>query len=85
MVGPGTGIAPFRSFWQQRQIDMRMAKDLGRNNFGDMTLVFGCRKSTLDDLYRVETAEAASEGALSEVLTALSREQGKPKVRYNTL
>ncbi|XP_033628503.1 nitric oxide synthase, brain-like [Asterias rubens] len=79
MVGPGTGIAPFRSFWQQRQIDMRMAKDLGRNNFGDMTLVFGCRKSTLDDLYRVETAEAASEGALSEVLTALSREQGKPK------
>ncbi|XP_022086266.1 nitric oxide synthase, brain-like isoform X2 [Acanthaster planci] len=79
MVGPGTGIAPFRSFWQQRQIDMRMAKDVGRDNFGAMTLVFGCRQSTLDDLYRSETSEVVKEGALKEVLTALSREKGKPK------
>ncbi|XP_038059438.1 nitric oxide synthase, brain-like isoform X2 [Patiria miniata] len=79
MVGPGTGIAPFRSFWQQRQIDMRMAKDVGRNSFGDMTLVFGCRQSNLDDLYKSETSEGVKEGALKEVLTALSREKGKPK------
>eukprot|EP00058_Branchiostoma_floridae_P023238 XP_002608728.1 hypothetical protein BRAFLDRAFT_120590 [Branchiostoma floridae] len=85
MVGPGTGIAPLRSFWQQRQMEIKS----GRNH-GDMTLVFGCRQSQIDHIYKDETAHAKSDGALTDIYTAYSREPGTPKtyvqhVLYNQL
>ncbi|NXB58269.1 NOS3 protein, partial [Struthidea cinerea] len=46
---------------------------------GPMVLVFGCRSSTLDHIYREEMEEAREQGALSQVLTAFSREPGTPK------
>ncbi|NWI07002.1 NOS3 protein, partial [Tichodroma muraria] len=46
---------------------------------GPMVLVFGCRSSTLDHIYREEMEEAREQGALSQVLTAFSREPGSPK------
>uniref|UniRef100_A0A8B9P5I4 Nitric oxide synthase 3 n=1 Tax=Apteryx owenii TaxID=8824 RepID=A0A8B9P5I4_APTOW len=46
---------------------------------GSMVLVFGCRSSALDHIYRREMEEAQERGALSQVLTAFSREPDTPK------
>uniref|UniRef100_A0A8B9EZF1 Nitric oxide synthase 3 n=1 Tax=Amazona collaria TaxID=241587 RepID=A0A8B9EZF1_9PSIT len=75
LVGPGTGIAPFRSFWQQRLHHLQTEG----GPLGSMVLVFGCRSSALDHIYRQEMQEAQELGALSQVLTAFSREPGTPK------
>uniref|UniRef100_A0A8C4UW58 Nitric oxide synthase 3 n=1 Tax=Falco tinnunculus TaxID=100819 RepID=A0A8C4UW58_FALTI len=75
LVGPGTGVAPFRSFWQHRLHHLRA----GGGPLGSMVLVFGCRSSALDHIYRQEMQEAQEQGALSQVLTAFSRELGTPK------
>ncbi|KAK3576127.1 hypothetical protein CHS0354_043096 [Potamilus streckersoni] len=85
MVGPGTGIAPFRSFWQQRKIDMEMStvphkQDKSLSGWGSMYLYFGCRRSQVDDIYRDELQTAKEEGVLTNVYTALSREPDKPKM-----
>ncbi|KAK3750619.1 hypothetical protein QZH41_003100 [Actinostola sp. cb2023] len=82
MVGPGTGIAPFRSFWQQRQHDIaNKSPPLG--DWGNMVLYFGCRSSIQDDIYQDETAQAVKANALTRVRTALSREPDQPKVSIN--
>ncbi|XP_016046155.1 nitric oxide synthase 1 [Erinaceus europaeus] len=75
LVGPGTGIAPFRSFWQQRQFDIQH-KGL---NPCPMVLVFGCRQSKIDHIYREETLQAKNKGVFRELYTAYSREPDKPK------
>ncbi|XP_066268552.1 nitric oxide synthase 1-like [Branchiostoma lanceolatum] len=89
MVGPGTGIAPLRSFWQQRQMEIKSGNGQGGNH-GDMTLVFGCRQSQVDHIYKDETAQAKTDGALTDIYTAYSRESDTPKtyvqhVLYNQL
>uniref|UniRef100_A0A6I8PS58 Nitric oxide synthase n=1 Tax=Ornithorhynchus anatinus TaxID=9258 RepID=A0A6I8PS58_ORNAN len=75
LIGPGTGIAPFRSFWQQRLFD----KETKGTLTGRMTLVFGCRSHT-DHLYREEAQEMKKKGVLREVYTAYSRQPGQPTV-----
>uniref|UniRef100_A0A8B9JGV2 Nitric oxide synthase n=1 Tax=Astyanax mexicanus TaxID=7994 RepID=A0A8B9JGV2_ASTMX len=75
LVGPGTGIAPFRSFWQQRLYDLE--------NKGikacPMILVFGCRQSQMDHIYKEETIQAKNKEVFKELYTAYSREPGRPK------
>nr|XP_014337684.1 PREDICTED: LOW QUALITY PROTEIN: nitric oxide synthase, endothelial [Bos mutus] len=75
LVGPGTGIAPFRGFWQERLHDIE-SKGL---HPAPMTLVFGCRCSQLDHLYRDEVQDAQERGVFGRVLTAFSREPDSPK------
>ncbi|XP_027824803.1 nitric oxide synthase 3 isoform X1 [Ovis aries] len=75
LVGPGTGIAPFRGFWQERLHDIE-SKGLQP---APMTLVFGCRCSQLDHLYRDEVQDAQERGVFGRVLTAFSREPDSPK------
>uniref|UniRef100_A0A8B9Q4P0 Nitric oxide synthase, inducible n=1 Tax=Apteryx owenii TaxID=8824 RepID=A0A8B9Q4P0_APTOW len=76
LVGPGTGIAPFRSFWQQRLYDLEKKGIKG----GDMTLLFGCRQPDMDHIYKEEMEEMKRKGVLKEVYTAYSRQPGQPKV-----
>uniref|UniRef100_A0A8C1ZGJ5 Nitric oxide synthase, inducible n=1 Tax=Cyprinus carpio TaxID=7962 RepID=A0A8C1ZGJ5_CYPCA len=73
LVGVGSGIAPFRSFWQQQFHDMKKTGN-------PVTLVFGCRGSDTDHLYKEETLDMRDNGTLSSITTAYSRQTGQPKV-----
>jgi sulfite reductase (NADPH) flavoprotein alpha-component len=66
MVGPGTGIAPFRAFLHER----RATGATGRN-----WLFFGERSSSTDFLYRDELELMHAEGHLTRLDTAFSRDQ----------
>ncbi|XP_060528614.1 nitric oxide synthase isoform X2 [Cylas formicarius] len=68
LVGPGTGIAPFRAFWQHRYAQLK-----SKPNPGKMWLFFGCRTKEMD-LYKEEKQEMVQEGILERVFLALSRE-----------
>ncbi|XP_049785916.1 nitric oxide synthase, salivary gland-like [Schistocerca cancellata] len=83
MVGPGTGIAPFRGFWQQRMAELQ-ASQKGPENFGKMWLFFGCRHRSLD-LYREEKTRLVEDGVLDKVYLALSREANVPKTYVQDL
>ncbi|KFM79120.1 Nitric oxide synthase, inducible, partial [Stegodyphus mimosarum] len=83
MVGAGSGIAPFRSFWQERDAMIKKQQSENRSSkqcFGAMYLFFGCRQSTVDNLYSEELATLVQEGVITGVFTAFSREPGLPKV-----
>ncbi|XP_060064662.1 nitric oxide synthase 1-like [Ylistrum balloti] len=83
MIGPGTGIAPFRSFWQQRKIDRDMLPEPThgeKKGWGESFLYFGCRQNDIDHIYKSELTQAETDKSLTRVYTALSREPGVPKV-----
>jgi len=83
MVGAGTGIAPFRSFWQERKIDMDMMQTpngYNGNAWGEMFLYFGCRQQNVDELYRNEIDQLVSDKVIKEFYSVYSREPNKPKV-----
>lgn len=46
-----------------------------------MILVFGCRQSEVDHIYKEETIQAKNKEVFKELYTAYSREPGKPKVQ----
>ncbi|XP_061395304.1 NADPH--cytochrome P450 reductase [Musca vetustissima] len=69
MVGPGTGLAPFRGFIQERQ----HLRDGGKV-VGDTILYFGCRKKDEDFIYREELEQYVQNGTLT-LKTAFSRDQ----------
>ncbi|CAG9096154.1 unnamed protein product [Plutella xylostella] len=74
LVGPGTGVAPFRGFWHHRR---ELLKE-DQANPGAMWLIFGCRNQGLN-LYEEEKAEALKNGVLTKSMVALSREDGVEK------
>ncbi|KAK9297866.1 hypothetical protein QLX08_008617 [Tetragonisca angustula] len=81
LVGPGTGIAPFRGFWYHRLAEMKQRPDL---KYGKVWLFFGCRQRNLD-LYRQEKEEMVKAGVLDKVFLALSREPGLKKTYVQDL
>jgi len=66
MVGPGTGIAPFRAFVQER-----VAIEASGRNW----LFFGDQHRATDFLYEEEWAQYLAQGRLSRLDTAFSRDQ----------
>ncbi|XP_022234795.1 NADPH--cytochrome P450 reductase [Drosophila obscura] len=71
MVGPGTGLAPFRGFIQERQF----LRDEGKT-VGESVLYFGCRKRSEDYIYESELEEWVKKGTLN-LKAAFSRDSGK--------
>lgn len=85
MVGTGTGIAPFRSFWLERKADkIRYKTPNGANGnvWGDMVLYFGCRSSHSDDLYSDEIKPLVKSAVINQYYVAYSREPNMPKVYF---
>ncbi|XP_067140419.1 nitric oxide synthase, salivary gland-like [Centruroides vittatus] len=76
MVGPGTGIAPFRSFWQQRNSEKERAP--ATEKFGSMILFAGYRHPDVE-LYSNEIKLMKEIGVLKDVFTAYSRLPKQPK------
>lgn len=72
MVGPGTGVAPFRGFLQARAVMKQRGLPLS-----DAHLFFGCRNDS-DFIYRQELEQYEREGIV-KLHTAFSRADGKPK------
>ncbi|WP_206483232.1 assimilatory sulfite reductase (NADPH) flavoprotein subunit [Thalassotalea sp. G2M2-11] len=68
MIGPGTGIAPFRAFLQERE-----ATDAQ----GDNWLFFGDQTFTQDFLYQVEWQGYLKSGLLTKIDLAFSRDQAE--------
>ncbi|EMC91869.1 hypothetical protein BAUCODRAFT_28100 [Baudoinia panamericana UAMH 10762] len=70
MVGPGTGVAPFRGFVQERAQQAKNGENVGKT-----ILFFGCRNSRDDFLYADEWKQYAEDmGDKFELVTAFSRE-----------
>jgi sulfite reductase (NADPH) flavoprotein alpha-component len=66
MIGPGTGVAPFRAFLQER----RAVGARGRN-----WLFFGAQRRSYDYLYEGELEAWRRDGHLTRLDTAFSRDQ----------
>jgi sulfite reductase (NADPH) flavoprotein alpha-component len=66
MVGPGTGVAPFRAFLQERKVTGAKGKNW---------LFFGEQRVKSDFLYRDEFEEFVKNGVLTRLDTAFSRDQ----------
>ncbi len=66
MIGPGTGVAPFRAFMQERE---------ATEAAGDNWLFFGDQTFTQDFLYQVEWQNYLKSGLLTKIDLAFSRDQ----------
>jgi sulfite reductase (NADPH) flavoprotein alpha-component len=68
MVGPGTGVAPFRAFLEERQAKAQSGKNW---------LIFGDQRQASDFLYREQWTAMLQNGTLTRLDTAFSRDQAK--------
>ncbi|KAI1903538.1 hypothetical protein AGOR_G00028220 [Albula goreensis] len=72
MIGPGTGIAPFMGFIQERGWLKEQGKEVG-----ETVLYYGCRHRNEDYLYQEELEEFERAGVLTQLNVAFSRDQAQ--------
>uniref|UniRef100_A0A7S2SIT6 Methionine synthase reductase n=1 Tax=Rhizochromulina marina TaxID=1034831 RepID=A0A7S2SIT6_9STRA len=85
MIGPGTGVAPFMGFIQERRQEKLRARkaSTGRHGgrgggaaaLGPLVLYFGCRHRANDWIYKDEMQDAMDVGVLDQLRLAFSRDQ----------
>ncbi|GAB2637038.1 diflavin oxidoreductase [Vibrio panuliri] len=68
MVGPGTGIAPFRAFLEEREVKAAP---------GDNWLIFGDRNAASDYIYQEEIESLVQKDVLTKLDLAFSRDQAE--------
>jgi len=81
MIGPGTGVAPFRGFLQKREFLQQKSSEENQSiEFGKTMLFFGCRRKEEDYLYEHDFNAFVESNALTTLVLAFSREQKDKKV-----
>ena len=79
MIGPGTGVAPFRGFLQRRAAMLASATETEKAAVGPCWLFFGCRRAEEDFLYRKDLEGFEASGVLDALHCAFSRENPNEK------
>lgn len=78
LIGPGTGIAPFIGFLEERQLLKIKDPNI---KLGKVWMFFGCRYSKLDFLYEETLKLFVEKGILNKLCTAFSREENS-NIKY---
>ena len=85
----GTGIAPFRGFWQDMHYEklnlkiVQPSNKINKNTSNEVNLYFGCRTSKHDELYKNEINQMMQADVIKSCHVAYSREPNKKKVYFN--
>ena len=82
MIGPGTGVAPFRGFLQRRAAMLARATEAEKAAVGPCWLFFGCRRAEEDFLYRADLEAFETNGVLDALHCAFSRENPSGEKTY---
>jgi sulfite reductase alpha subunit-like flavoprotein len=79
LIGPGTGIAPFRAFAQQREYQSSV--NHSTTNLSPVFVYFGCRYQHKDHIFAEEWSKRVKDGVIQRYSVAFSRDSALSKER----